>query len=411
MSRFFQVMMAAKNIISNPHLMHQHMWKTNICSFGFGCKRNFQECAGAHFLEEYRPPMCLYLEFCEDSKCDKYHPHMGTVKDFVIYKGINGCLMTYNEWSHKKKRYDEIDRKAKEVISNPDMLKKHLYKTRKCFNGILCKIKDKCVGAHFLNEYRLPVCLKDEFCPDYIVRRADTSQTGDIAERSFSFVKSKRDDSKGCKNYHTCEYKDDYMKSQGISFEYNTQEEYISSLFSKDLSLLHPLTERIDVFSLGMNRLNPKAFTQLCSMVKDDKMCNKFGCTFAHTVDQLKGPIKDTIDIQLIPECYKRSIQENSSYENMIFEQNKMIEKIGKEDDEDDDYIHKLDFLTQEEAEEEQFFFELDFNPKFMDNISDIYGEEYEYDEECVRIDIPSISKIIEFEKMGILKTNVTCDI
>ena len=33
--------------------------------------------------------------------------------------------------------------------------------------------------------------------------------------------------------------------------------------------------------------------------------------------------------------------------------------------DYDDDYTQYLDFLTEEEQEEEQFFFDLDFDPKF----------------------------------------------
>lgn len=383
MSRFYQVMSVAKNVISNPHLMRHHMWKTTPCCFGVGCKRNFQECAGAHFIEEYRAPMCLYLEFCEDLNCDKYHPHMGTLNQYIIYKGI--CLLPYDKWFNKKNRYDEAQRNFKELMLNPDTLKKHLYKTRKCFNGIDCKMKDKCVGAHFFSEYRLPMCVKDEFCTDY---------------------------KKGCKNYHsTFESKEEYMKSQGISFEHNTYEEYasLSSMtlgifLSKDVSLLLPLKDRVDVFSQGINKVNPKAFTQLCSMVKDDQMCNKFGCTFAHTVDQLRGYIKDSFDI---PDYYKRPIHKNSLYDKMIFEQNQMIEKIGNEDEEDEDYTYKLDFLTQEETEEEQFFFELDFNPKFMEKHEngENGNDEYEY-EEYIRIDIPSISKIIEFEKLGILKDN-----
>lgn len=45
---------------------------------------------------------------------------------------------------------------------------------------------------------------------------------------------------------------------------------------------------------------------------------------------------------------------------------------MEEEYDYNDDYTQYLDFLTEEETEEEQFFFDLDFDPKFNTGFYDI---------------------------------------
>jgi len=355
-----QYILSNANLIkNNPDLLKKHMWKTKPCTFGFDCKREPSQCGGAHFIEEYRPPMCIYLEICQNPSCDKFHPNRCSLEDYIKRNKIDTILLN--------KSYLDKCRKAREIMTNPELLREHLYRTRKCFNGLSCSNKEKCQGAHFLSEYRLPLCLKMEYCSD---------------------IK--------CQHFHEGKQeKEDYMASQGISFEYNTEEDYKKSLLkplSTPLSLKKSRTYNTQLCN-----------TQLCSFVKEDSPCKRNGCSFAHSIDDLILPqceYKDSctkencknyhpFDNKLekaksilkmdIPSYYLRQSYENSTYYMMLLDQILIIEEFQEE--------LGIEFLTEEETERDQ----LEFESYICEDID-------------VRIDYPSISHIIKMENEGILE-------
>ena len=342
------------NIIKNdPELLKKHMWKTKPCVFGIDCKRDPDQCAGSHFIEEYRPPVCLYLEICKNQNCDKFHPNRCSLESYIVLKKIDSILV---KRSYLERRLD-IEKKARETMSNPELLRQHLHRTRKCFNGVSCSNKEKCNGAHFLNEYRLPICLKMEFCSD-----------------------------EKCQHFHeNRQTKENYMYSQGISFEYNTLEEL----------------EELEKSNL---------YTQLCSFVKEDSPCSRNKCSFAHSLEELVLPecicpnkeICDKYHSSLdildpmnkleaakrilkidIPSYFLRQSYENSSYNMMLLDDILITEQM----------IDGLEFLTEEETYLDQLYFYLDFNKLTFNPSREIY-EDFD-----VRIDYPSISHIIKSEK------------
>lgn len=352
--RVQDILSNANLIKNNPDLLKKHMWKTNPCSFGFDCKRGHEKCGGSHFIEEYRPPMCLYEEICKNPSCDKFHPNRCSLEVYIKRNKIDTILMN--------KSYLDKCKKAREIMSDPELLRQHLYRTRKCFNGLSCSNKEKCQGAHFLSEYRLPLCLKMEYCYDT-----------------------------KCQHFHEGKQeKEDYMVSQGISFEYNTEEDYKKSL-------LKPIST--PSLTSKHSRINKLCNTQLCLFVKEDSPCKRNGCSFAHSIDDLVLPQCEYKDSCIKKNCqnyhpfdnklekaksilkmdilsyYLRQSYENSTYYMMLLDQILIMEEFQEE--------LGIDFLTEEETEKDQLEF-----------------ESYMYDIN-VRIDYPSISHIIKLESEG----------
>lgn len=404
--RVQQILATANMVKNNPDIMKKHLWKTKPCTFGINCTRILSQCAGCHYIEEYKVPMCLYLEICRDTNCDRYHPNRCTVDQYIYAMGIDKILMKRSVFERRL----EVEKQAITVMNTPQLLREHLYRTRKCFNGLECSNKDKCPGAHFSNEYRLPMCLKMEFCFD-----------------------------PKCQNFHQHKQtKESYMEIQGISFEYSTSEEYDTTKNGLQ-DLLKPLTGPNPNISLEI-KYHKRAFTTLCDNVTESSPCTRSSCPFAHSLDELilpmclyndncskkevcknHHPSQDIAESARrilsrdIPSYYLRPCYENSSYLMMLLNQILMIEDMKEENEEDDKNIDErresfediLDFLTEEETELENFYFDLDFNPKFFsyDNLDDIDDIE----NIDIRIDFTSISKIIQLEKDGVLN-NVWTD-
>jgi len=95
--------------------MTKHLWRTKPCVNGLKC-RNIETCCGAHFKSEYRVPTCLYQEFCEKKGCEFYHPHMGTVEQYMDFMGLKFEYNTPEEClSHTQKLQEELKKKQKEL--------------------------------------------------------------------------------------------------------------------------------------------------------------------------------------------------------------------------------------------------------------------------------------------------------
>lgn len=153
------ILSSAKNILNNPESLRSHLWKSKPCPYAHNCDRS--DCGDAHYLEEYRIPMCLYLEFCQKQDCKMYHPHMGAPHEYITFMGINQYLLPRQQWEMKKC----VHQGAKALIADKERLRQHFYRTSVCPKEHNCK-EETCHNAHFSDEFRLPFCLFLNFCDD-----------------------------------------------------------------------------------------------------------------------------------------------------------------------------------------------------------------------------------------------------
>lgn len=336
MSRQSYILNTANQILSNPEMLRNHMRKSRPCLHGCDCP--YDECENAHFMEEYRVPICLYLEFCKKKDCKMYHPHMGSPVDYIKFIGV--MLPTREQWEYKKQR-DMVHRNAKIFIADKERLREHLMKTRPCFHGDQCKNKEKCVGAHNLEEYRPPVCLFMNFCEDG-----------------------------NCPNFHPHrETKEKFMEEKNIKFAEKKSERQ---------SVILSLKERNDL-AMPSKLKNNKVNTQFCNFVKEKSVCSKSGCNFAHSLEELvvnipyssmeeKKKLVEKMTGKKVDDVFLRTSVENSAYLQMMKNQVEMIKEICEEE-----YENKYD----EEEDEEDF-------------------EEY-----TVRIDCGKISDLSKWDILG----------
>jgi len=143
--RFFLIKKNAHEISSNKELLKRHLWRSNPCKYGLDCKQ-IETCYDSHFSCEYRPPLCLHLEFCENQKnCKFYHPHMGTIPEYMNYMGISFKYNTPEEWlCNTKKLKEELEKKMKE-----EKLFTRFCKHMK--NDKMCMIS-RCTFAHSIDQ-------------------------------------------------------------------------------------------------------------------------------------------------------------------------------------------------------------------------------------------------------------------
>ncbi len=392
-----EILYKANSIINNPQAFQAHMWKTQPCKFGNNCSHQVSECPGAHFLEEYRVPVCLYLHACKTPmQCKMYHPHLGTADQFISFLGMNKILPTKSEWEMNKQRRDFVLSGAKITIDNPELLRKHLFKTRPCFNGVQCKDKEKCPGAHYIEEYRLPICLYMEFCQE-----------------------------KRCTNFHPHHGK----TSQQYMDEHNI------NLPSKDLFISEPYNFEENTRPLNTPNKkaapqlfeNKKANTAFCSFVKENKKCTKNSCPFAHSVEDFRlNDGKDYSDmnekkiaiekrIGFVPDYFMKPSYKNSVYISLMREQVKLVDYLKEdnedhhhkddEDDEDESNIQEIiDIIDKEreiEENKEYFLLELELLDYAKDEIEDQEDEEDDILSDIrVKISINSITSMLKWENM-----------
>ena len=400
----------ANKIMKNQELLQKHMWKSKPCHFGVACNKDISECPAAHFLEEFRVPICLYLHMCNKQDCHMYHPNMGTADEYIKFMGIDKVLPTHENWCSTKARRDNIVKCAKYTISNSELLREHLMKTRQCFHGSKCKNKQSCSGAHYLEEYRLPICLYLEFCQE-----------------------------KSCKAFHP---------NSGKTKEQFMQENNIK-LPSKKLHMdTKPLTEPNEQAIPSKQIVNSKANTILCSFVKDKSTCKRTACSFAHSIQDLilpfntdgmslekKREMVERMTKKKVPDFFMNPSHMNSEYLKMMKKQVDLVDELKQNENESDSLLcarvlkgqsfsedeknieEILDVIDQEYAKEE-FLQELELLEMMMEMTVDIeefhfepeednkYEEEEEDEEDeenneyKVKISIASISQLEKLEKM-----------
>jgi hypothetical protein len=381
--------------MSNPVALKQHMWKSKPCKFGIDCQLNLSECPGAHFLEEYRVPICLFLNECSKKECSMYHPQMGNAQEYITLMGIDKIIPTYAQWEEKKKRKDFVIQGAKHTISNKELLHSHLLKTRPCLKGIKCKDMKSCGGAHFLEEYRLPICLYMEFCRE-----------------------------KECKAFHpnSGKTREQFMKENNIVLPSENQLN-----FKKNTSPLFDPNPQVISSKMPPTKTN----TYLCSFVKEKSKCERPSCSFAHSIEDLVLPVEiknisleekkklaEKIMKKQISDVYMRPSYLNSTYIEMIKKNTEMINEIGhdeknesvegcKEDEKNIEEI--LDFISQEKAKED-FLLDIEMmeikkelvylhTEDFEENKESEDDETEDEDETKVKIDIKNISSLQKWEQ------------
>lgn len=253
------ILSSANNILSNQDALRKHIWKSQPCRYGHNCK-SLSDCGQAHFLEEYRIPVCLYLEFCQSKDCKMYHPHLGAPHEYITFIGINKILPTRQDWDLKRHTFQS----AREFIADKERLRQHLYRTSPCVNGPECKTKDICQSAHYADEYRIPICVFLDFCEE-----------------------------KGCKYFHPSrQTKENFMESVP-KFKYISEAEKVEKDKNmekiekeKVMSLLRPLEHPNPLAVPSSPPVFSNRYTKLCDFVKKG-MCRKNGCPFAHSLDDL----------------------------------------------------------------------------------------------------------------------------
>lgn len=374
------IISTANNILSDSQALRKHMWKTKPCPYGHNCKHfGTSECGDAHFLEEYRIPMCLFLEFCQKKDCKMYHPHLGSPHEYIAFMGINKSLLPQQVWEAKRHTYNG----ARAFMADKERLRQHLYRTRACQNGEECKNKETCQNAHFLDECRIPVCLFLNFC-----------------------------DEQGCQYFHpNRETKEMFLADKCPKFKYSSQSAYerCKNEREKILSLLRPLSGPNPLAVPNPVQTVQNAKTKFCSFVKEKKMCEKMSCSFAHSIDDLilKGceTVQEKLDFfekrdKPVNRVFMRPIHKNWIKAYMEWQQMKIYKQIQaeengeptEEDQEEDDQeeddqkieevldeIEGIDSEMEIERHKDEFLQEIEGSEEFDELDEGIVMETFTY--------------------------------
>ena len=365
------ILSAAKKIMSDTEALRAHLWKSKPCPYAQNCDRS--DCGDAHFLEEYRIPMCLYLEFCQKKECKMYHPHMGAPHQYISFMGINRVLLPHQKWEAKK----FVIQGAKALMSDKERLRQHFYRTSPCQNGEKCHEKETCQSAHFSDEYRLPICLFFDFCED-----------------------------RDCKYFHPeRDSKEKFIPLFKFSSAEFKEREVMVEKRESIMEPLRPLRQRNPL------AVPPKAFkekTRLCGFVKTRSMCRKGGCTFAHSLEELivsdsfsslqekKEYVESTTgkiveDYYLRP-SYKNSVERKRENDELKFVMMMRAEENGEkyeeteepeetQYDEDDENIEEVLQEIQMDEHKEQFLCEMDDFEEFEEFDDEVVVDTFYYDQ------------------------------
>jgi hypothetical protein len=128
MNRMNEVFEKARVISNNPALLSKHMEKSKFCRYA-PCKNG--SCQFAHSMEEFKPPRCLYEEFCNTKNCQMFHP--------------SETIQEYMKRVHIIPPASKTLERTKFCRHNP------------CNN-------DKCTFAHTIEEYNPPQCVYKQSC-------------------------------------------------------------------------------------------------------------------------------------------------------------------------------------------------------------------------------------------------------
>ena len=361
------ILSSAKRIMSDPESLRIHLFKSKPCPYARKCDK--ADCGDAHFLEEYRIPICLYLEFCQKKDCKMYHPHMGAPHEYISFMGVNRVLPTRQQFEEKK----YITQLAKTLMADKDRLRQHLYRTSPCKYGEKCHEKETCQNAHFSNEYRIPICLFLNFCEDT-----------------------------NCKNFHP---ERDLKDKFSPFFKFSSIEEFNKK--EEVMDLLKPLTKRNP---LAVPSMPFKSKTKLCDFVKSKSMCRKGGCNFAHSLEELiitgtepfptiqeKKAFVEATTGKIIPYYYLRPSYKNSSerlrdYEDLKFvmmmraeengEKYEEPEEVETEEEQIEEILQEIDSDDEEykmEKNKEIFLSEMEMEMEMEEFDSSIIVETFNY--------------------------------
>jgi hypothetical protein len=318
MSRQSYILASANQILSNPEMMRKHLYKSQVCK-EVDCP--YDGCDNAHFIEEYKPPICLYLEFCNTPNCPMYHPHFGSPYDYAKYIGIDRVLMTRENWELKKQR-NMIHTNARRFMADKKLLSQHLHKTRACFYGSFCKNKE-CTGAHSVEEYRVPICLfmnfcEEEKCPNFHPHRDDKNKFTEEFQQIL-----KKNEEKNKPHY-------DIQDIQNIQ---NIQDKVGSLCINTNRNPL-AIPNKVN---------NQKRNTRFCSFVKENSSCSRTDCKFAHSLEELvisypystlqqKKELVEKMTGNPVPEVFLKSSLDNSEFLKMMKDQVDMIKEMKEEE-------------------------------------------------------------------------------
>jgi hypothetical protein len=73
---------SAREFIADKERLRQHLYRTSACVNGPDCKTK-DICQNAHYTNEYRIPICVFLDFCDEQECKYFHPNRETREKFM----------------------------------------------------------------------------------------------------------------------------------------------------------------------------------------------------------------------------------------------------------------------------------------------------------------------------------------
>lgn len=82
-----KVMADAQLLRTDKNAMIEHLKKSKVCT-NSSCNQS-SECPFAHSLDDFKPPTCIYYEFCGSETCKMFHPHRQTVDEYIIANNIS----------------------------------------------------------------------------------------------------------------------------------------------------------------------------------------------------------------------------------------------------------------------------------------------------------------------------------
>jgi hypothetical protein len=155
------VLEKAKQTFENKELFSSHMWRTTPCKYGVKC-RDMNTCSRAHFTSEYRPPTCLYLEFCINDKCTMYHPHAQSEEEYMRKNEVSFRFPTKKDWETFSSRTRPLTVPTYSSASSASSPVDQRVCTKLCnhvTNSNMCSFPG-CTFAHSVEQLVLPPYIK-----------------------------------------------------------------------------------------------------------------------------------------------------------------------------------------------------------------------------------------------------------
>lgn len=238
MSRYSVVMKNATFLRSNRDAMNAHLRKSKLCANKI-CANKL--CSFYHTKDDYKPPVCIYEEFCRKDYCTMFHPTKESFDEFIKRNNII--------FPKIDARRDEVMERAKLLRADRNAMNEHLRKSKPCTNTAC--LKTDCGFAHSLDDFRAPVCIYEEFC-----------------------------ESATCTMFHpNRQTLDEYISIHNITFK--TVDSDTQSQHSQSHSQHSQHSQHAKPYPNG-------AFTKMCNLMTHNEPCPRDWCTFAHSIYDLR---------------------------------------------------------------------------------------------------------------------------